>query len=114
MSAPPRSAALLSAHVSYCLEPDEMAAAVGRGYLKHSDSAAAAPLMVLQRHPALGLLAATVSYCPSYFPIWGNGRTFSWEPYLERTVPAGSEEEWSVDYEFPPPPASAPAARSKL
>ena len=35
-----------------------------------------------QNHPSLGLLAAKCSYCPTFFPIWGNGRTFSWEPYL--------------------------------
>jgi len=57
-------------------------------------------LAVLQRHPKLGLVAATCSYTPAYFPIWGNARTFSWEPYLERTVGPGQELAWWIDYEF--------------
>jgi len=81
----------------------------GMGYLRHRHDAAP-PLMVLQvippapssfnnrhpssaepygiawqNHPSLGLLAAKCSYCPTFFPIWGNGRTFSWEPYLVST-----------------------------
>ena len=80
----------------------------GMGYLRHRHDAAP-PLMVLQvippapssfnnrhpssaepygiawqNHPSLGLLSAKCSYCPTFFPIWGNGRTFSWEPYLVR------------------------------
>jgi hypothetical protein len=57
-------------------------------------------LVVLQKHPSLGLVAATCSYIPSFFPIWGNPRTFSWEPYLERTVAPGEELAWSIDYDF--------------
>jgi hypothetical protein len=69
--------------------------------------------MVLHRHPFLGLVAAKCSFTPSYFPIWGNDRTFSWEPYLERTVPGGSCEEWTIEYEFPTP-ACTPGTRTKL
>ena len=62
--------------------------------------AAQTNLVVLQRHPLLGLVAATCSYVPSFFPIWGNPYTFSWEPYLERTIGAGQELEWWIDYTF--------------
>ena len=89
-----------------------------------------------QTHPSLGLLAAKCSYCPTFFPIWGNGRTFSWEPYLvraesasfahgasahlcvagcsgqERSVGGGMVEEWTIDYEFGMPASSA--SRAKL
>ena len=131
----------------------------GMGYLRHRHDAAP-PLMVLQvippapssfnnrhpssaepygiawqSHPSLGLLAAKCSYCPTFFPIWGNGRTFSWEPYLvsdsasfahgasahlcvagcsgqERSVGGGMVEEWTIDYEFGMPASSA--SRAKL
>jgi hypothetical protein len=59
-----------------------------------------APLSVLQRHDALGLIAATCDYVPDAFPIWGNGRTFSWEPYFQWNIFAGSEATWTVDYHF--------------
>ncbi len=56
--------------------------------------------MTLQRHPTLGLVVATCSYTPSYFPIWGNRNTFSFEPYLARTVAPGAESTWSIVYDF--------------
>ena len=49
---------------------------------------------------ALGLVAATCSYIPAFFPIWGNKNTFSWEPFLERTVFRGQTLRWSIEYEF--------------
>jgi hypothetical protein len=57
-------------------------------------------LVTLQRHPTLGLLAATCSYSPSYLPIWGNRNTFSFEPYLEQTVAPDASETWSITYDF--------------
>ena len=57
-------------------------------------------LTVLQKHPLLGLVAGSCSYAPSFMPIWGNTRTFSWEPFLERTVWAGQETNWWIDYHF--------------
>jgi hypothetical protein len=61
---------------------------------------ATAPLTVLQRHPQLGLAAASCSYAPDFFPVWGNPRTFSWEPFLERTVAPGQSYAWHIDYHF--------------
>jgi len=57
-------------------------------------------MTVLQRHPVVGLVAASLSYIPRYFPIWGNARTFSWEPFHERTIWEEQEAEWSIDYHF--------------
>ena len=48
----------------------------------------------------LGLVTATCSYVPDYFPIWGNAATFSWEPFLERTVFSGQSYRWWIDYSF--------------
>jgi hypothetical protein len=57
-------------------------------------------LVVLQKHPVVGLVAGTCSYAPAFFPIWGNANTFSWEPFLERTVAAGHALTWWIDYDF--------------
>jgi len=70
------------------------------GYFQALDHDATQPLVVLQKHPGIGLVGATTSYVPGFFPIWGNANTFSWEPYLERTVPAGQTMTWWIDYEF--------------
>ncbi len=64
------------------------------------DHAAQTALVVLQRHPALGLVAATCSYVPGLFPIWGNQYTFSWEPFFERTLAVGQETTWGMAYDF--------------
>lgn len=71
-----------------------------KGYYQPLDHTAWSNLVILQKHPKLGLVAATCSYAPDYFPIWGNPRTFSWEPFLERTVGSGQEMAWRIDYEF--------------
>lgn len=70
------------------------------GHFQPLDHDAQANLVIAQRHPALGLLLATCSYVPAFFPIWGNDRTFSWEPFLERGVAVGQELEWRIDYDF--------------
>ncbi len=59
-----------------------------------------APLVLLQRHPSLGLVAAATSYVPAHFPIWGNAHTFSWEPFLERLLAPGITLDWWIDYQF--------------
>jgi hypothetical protein len=57
-------------------------------------------LVTLQKHPTLGLLAATCSFIPSFLPIWGNRNTFSFEPYHEQTVAPGADTTWSITYDF--------------
>lgn len=72
----------------------------GRGYYQPLNMEAQSPLVVLQKHPVLGLVAGVCSYVPTFMPIWGNSQTFSWEPYYERMVAAGQTAEWWIDYEF--------------
>jgi len=57
-------------------------------------------LAVLQRHDLLGLVGARCDYVPAAFPIWGNARTFSWEPYFERSLFPGQSTSWTIDYDF--------------
>jgi hypothetical protein len=64
------------------------------------DHAGDTRLVVMQRHPKLGLVTATCSYAPDFFLIWGNTHTFSWEPYLERSLLGSQEYTWSIDYDF--------------
>jgi hypothetical protein len=71
-----------------------------KGHYQALDHNAQSNLVVLQKHPKLGLVAATFSYVPDFFPIWGNTNTFSWEPFLERTVAPGQTLSWWIDYEF--------------
>lgn len=70
------------------------------GHYLPLDHGAGERLVIQQRHPTLGLVGATCSYAPDFFPIWGNARTFSWEPFLERTLAPGQELEWFIDYDF--------------
>lgn len=80
------------------------------GYLRCSDPDAhqavpvscgtGEPLTVLQRHPRLGLVSARYGFAAGHIVVWGNGRTFSFEPYLERTVGAGGSLEWTAEYHF--------------
>ena len=64
------------------------------------DHNAQANLVVLQRHPALGMVSAICSYVPALLPIWGNTHTFSWEPFFEKSAAAGQELHWWIDYNF--------------
>jgi hypothetical protein len=71
-----------------------------RGFFQELDFDKGQPVTLLQRHPKLGLIAATCSYAPAYFPIWGNKNTFSFEPYYQRDVAPGEEASWSITYDF--------------
>lgn len=72
----------------------------GLGYYQPLDLGEPVRLVVLQKHPVLGLVAGVCSYAATFMPIWGNSQTFSWEPYYERMVAAGQTAEWWIDYEF--------------
>lgn len=95
----------LAENESYVLQPNGFIArrfwpwVDGRHYLP-LNHASRERLVVQQRHPSLGLVSATCSYVPNFFPIWGNPNTFSWEPFLERTVAAGQSLHWWIDYDF--------------
>ncbi|MGY8827138.1 MAG: hypothetical protein ACKVJG_25010 [Candidatus Latescibacterota bacterium] len=71
-----------------------------KGYYQALTHDAHSNLVIMQKHPVVGLVAASCSYIPNFFPIWGNANTFSWEPFLERTLVPGQETDWFIDYEF--------------
>ena len=92
------------ANDGYVLRPDGFITRAQGMFTTHHyqalDHDATAPLTLLQRHPALGTVAASCSYAPAFFPIWGNQHTFSWEPFMERTVAPGQQHAWHIDYTF--------------
>jgi len=70
------------------------------GHYLALDHDARNPLVIVQRHPKLGLVVGSTSYVPRFFPIWGNRNTFSWEPYFENTVAPNQTLSWWIDYTF--------------
>ena len=70
------------------------------GYFQALDHWATSELVILQKHPVVGLVAGTCSYAPGFFPIWGNRKTVSWEPYFERTVAMDQNVSWFIEYDF--------------
>jgi hypothetical protein len=55
-------------------------------------------LHAVQKHPKVSEIAVDTDFPPSALPIWGNDRTFSFEPYFERTLLADEEACWGVTY----------------
>ena len=51
-------------------------------------------------HPFLTYVEFRTSFVPSTCVIWGNDRTFSFEPYLSLHLVPGEMREWSVAYRF--------------
>lgn len=58
------------------------------------------PMQIVQKHPVTSLVVATLDYVPTRLPVWGNRRTFSFEPYYDRVVSQGEETRWSITYDF--------------
>jgi hypothetical protein len=57
-------------------------------------------LLVVQKHPLVGEVVVETDFLPGFLPVWGNDRTFSFEPFFERELAAGDEVEWSIEYRF--------------
>ena len=57
-------------------------------------------LTVVEKHPLVGQVTAQTDFWPGFLPIWGNTRTFSFEPYFIRTLSSGQAAEWSIRYTF--------------
>ncbi len=70
------------------------------GYFQPFTPAGKGPMTILEKHPLLGEVIATTDFAPGFLPIWGNARTFSFEPYFIRTLEPGQSAEWSITYTF--------------
>ena len=55
---------------------------------------------IVQNHPKTGRVIVKTDFMPSFLPIWGNDRTFSFEPDFNRQVDPGTRAGWSITYRF--------------
>ena len=62
--------------------------------------AADRPVSFVQKHPVTSLVTATCDYVSVRLPVWGNPRTFSFEPYYERNLQPSESARWSMTYDF--------------
>ena len=51
-------------------------------------------------HPVVGTVSVSCDYVPSCLPVWANDRTFSFEPYLGKSVKSGETFSWKIEYVF--------------
>lgn len=58
------------------------------------------PLRCRLTHPRLTRVDFATSFVPRECPVWGNGNTFSIEPYLAATLEPGATLDWDVRYGF--------------
>lgn len=58
------------------------------------------PLVATLAHPALAHVCFETSFAPDSCVIWGNDRTFSFEPYLTLDLAPGETRRWSLLYRF--------------
>jgi len=78
-----------------------------RGWLQALDlQTGGRSLVVVQKHPLFGQVTAATDFPPAFLPIWGNDRTFSFEPYFEQTLAPGTKACWSIKYSCGKGPAN--------
>ncbi|MDZ7269628.1 MAG: hypothetical protein ONB48_20265 [candidate division KSB1 bacterium] len=58
------------------------------------------PLNARQAHDLCGELRVTGNFPLSDLALWANERTFSFEPFYQRTVPPQQETAWTIVYHF--------------
>ncbi len=58
------------------------------------------PLQVEQKHPAVGTVEVTCGFPMAWLPVWGNARTFSFEPYFHTVLENGGSADWFIRYRF--------------
>jgi|WetSurMetagenome_2_1015567.scaffolds.fasta_scaffold00108_9 hypothetical protein len=71
-----------------------------RGLYQPLGSESREPFSAVVNHPLVEFVEVKCDYTPAFLPVWANHRTFSFEPYLERTVKSGEEESWKIEYTF--------------
>lgn len=71
------------------------------GHFQPLDLPEAQPgLTIVEQHAKVGQVSARTDFWPDFMPIWGNTKTFSFEPYFIRPLSMGQSAEWSIEYEF--------------
>ena len=54
-----------------------------------------------QTHELCKGIHVKTDYAPSFFPIWGNDKCFSFEPYFETQLSTNQNAEWLISYTIP-------------
>jgi hypothetical protein len=67
-----------------------------RGLLLPRDS----PFRATLKHPSVAEVSFETSFVPDACVIWGNDRTFSFEPYLTLHLAPGVTRDWWLSYRF--------------
>jgi hypothetical protein len=72
------------------------------------------PFHATLEHPSVNQVTFATGFIPDSCVIWGNDRTFSFEPYLTLHLAPGAVREWQLSYRFGPSSGIAtPAATSR-
>jgi len=58
------------------------------------------PLSAQVAHPLLGEMKVEADFPTCFLPVWANGNTLSFEPYLQTQVLPGAEYSWAMRYHF--------------
>ena len=72
------------------------------GHFQPLQIATGQPLSVRLSHPSLTHVTFTADFTPDFCPVWGNGNTWSIEPYLQTELAPGATRTWTLRYEFGP------------
>lgn len=72
----------------------------GGCYLPFAVKAAGPGIQVIEKHPLAGEVKAETDFMPGFLPVWGNDKTFSFEPYFIRDLAQGEAAVWSIAYTF--------------
>jgi hypothetical protein len=71
-----------------------------KGFYQPLEAAFGQPLRVEQFHPVVGTVRVECGFPLAWLPVWGNARTFSFEPYYEKTLGPGESTSWGISYGF--------------
>jgi len=72
----------------------------GKGFFQPLQLSFGYPVRIEQKHPKLGTLEVQCDFPVASLPIWGNARTFSFEPYYHTLLEPGTVASWSIRYCF--------------